>query len=88
MRTPSRNEYIGIVVALVIAVIFFVGINFWSDFFGGGQVATDSTSQDNNNQQMPQITKDVTTQGTGDASVAGDTITVNYVGTARGRNKI
>ncbi len=83
MRKISRNEYIGITVAIVVAIVFFVGINLWSVLFGGSSLAVDNNNDQNNqqqNQMEPNITKNIITEGTGDVAVAGDTITVNYVG--------
>ena len=83
MRKISRNEYIGIVVVIAVAITFFVGINFWSVIFGGGSSnnnQSDTTSQNNQQSMDNNITKNILVEGAGDVSVAGDTITVNYVG--------
>ena len=82
MRNISRNEYIGIAVAVAVAITFFVGINFWSAIFGGGASNNDqsNTTSQNNQQAMDNVTKNIIVEGAGDVSAAGDTITVNYVG--------
>ena len=79
MKQISRNEYIGIVVAIVIAVIFFIGINFWSSIFGGS-LATNNNSLNNQQPMEQKVITNVATEGTGTPAASGDTITVNYVG--------
>ncbi|MFA6463390.1 MAG: FKBP-type peptidyl-prolyl cis-trans isomerase [Candidatus Paceibacterota bacterium] len=81
MRQISKKEYIGITVTLAVALIFFVGINFWSAIFGNSSATSNTNNLNQINQQpMEQTTKNVITEGTGNAAVAGNTITVNYVG--------
>ncbi|MEI8337543.1 MAG: FKBP-type peptidyl-prolyl cis-trans isomerase [bacterium] len=85
MSKISRNEYIGIVVVIAVAIVFFVGINFWSAIFGGNTATNNTNTNNQINQLQPQtqmdtVTKNVITEGTGAGAVAGNTITVNYVG--------
>jgi FKBP-type peptidyl-prolyl cis-trans isomerase len=92
MQTLSKNEWIAVIVGIVV-VVFFLGARFIMTFTSNNSnVATVSSATENTNNNMNQnsqatstasatqlIIKD-TVVGTGAEAKAGDLVTVNYTG--------
>lgn len=84
MKKLSKNEYIGVAVAIAVVGFLLFGTQFWG-LFSNNSVVTGSSAATSTNTTTMDIpasgvkTEDITV-GTGPTAKAGDNVTVNYVG--------
>lgn len=77
MKKLSKEQYIGVVVTLIVAALIFFGFSLLSSINNGQ--TTNNNDQKNN--MADQLKTEVLREGQGDVAALSDTVTVNYTGT-------
>ena len=85
MNKLSKEQYIGVAVAVIVAGLIFFGISLLSPILGGQKVNNQANGQTNN--MTDQLKKEVLKEGNGDPASISDTVTVNYLGTLQDGTK-
>jgi FKBP-type peptidyl-prolyl cis-trans isomerase len=88
MKTLTRQEWIGVCVAIIATTFIFFGGSLWNFFFGAGDVVRNIQGSDPQATQI-ELTNVSTVEGleiydiqvgTGDEAVKGKTVSAHYIG--------